>query len=95
MPTGKDGGFKFKTIMPGLYGKRAPHIHIKIYGADGYKNLTTELLFPGHKRNYTDRVLSGHTADQIKSLTSERVEHKNGIGYGIPLFKHNIVLLPL
>lgn len=48
--TDKDGLYRYETVMPGQYdlgeSKRPAHIHYKI-GAEGAKNLTTQLYFEG------------------------------------------------
>lgn len=50
VPSGKDGGFKFKTIKPGGYDiakdrTRPPHLHFKVTKF-GYQPLTTQMYFP-------------------------------------------------
>lgn len=48
--TGKDGLYRYETLMPGRYdlgeAKRPAHIHYKI-SAEGYRPLTTQLYFKG------------------------------------------------
>ena len=39
------GGFRFKTIRPGHYPGRTPHIHVKVQG-EATRLLTTQLYFP-------------------------------------------------
>lgn len=41
---GDDGRFAFRTVLPGHYGTRPQHIHIKV-GAPGHPTLTTQLYF--------------------------------------------------
>jgi protocatechuate 3,4-dioxygenase beta subunit len=41
------GHYSFKTVKPGVYPSRTPHIHVKISTADG-RNLTTQLYFPDY-----------------------------------------------
>lgn len=55
--TNAKGEYKFKTIVPGLYGYRARHIHLKI-SKRGYHELTTQLYFDGEERNKTDGILN-------------------------------------
>jgi protocatechuate 3,4-dioxygenase beta subunit len=45
--TGEDGYYDMETIEPGLYTGRPPHIHVKVFDADGRERLTTQLYFPG------------------------------------------------
>jgi protocatechuate 3,4-dioxygenase, beta subunit len=49
------GRFRFRTVMPGPYGRRAPHIHFDIMGRR--RRLITQMLFAGHALNATDNVL--------------------------------------
>jgi protocatechuate 3,4-dioxygenase beta subunit len=45
--TGEDGYYDLETIEPGLYTGRPPHIHVKVFDAEGRELLTTQLYFPG------------------------------------------------
>jgi protocatechuate 3,4-dioxygenase, beta subunit len=49
------GRFRMRTIMPGPYGARAPHLHFDVTGR--HRRLTTQMLFPDHPLNATDGVL--------------------------------------
>lgn len=50
------GEYKFITVFPGTYAKRAPHIHLRISHAD-FSVLSTEVFFEGDHRNATDSRL--------------------------------------
>ena len=39
------GGFRFRTIRPGIYPGRTPHIHVKVQGR-ATRLLTSQLYFP-------------------------------------------------
>ena len=41
-----NGQVTFKTIFPGWYRGRAPHIHVEIFGSDGKSLLITQIAFP-------------------------------------------------
>lgn len=41
-----EGRVTFKTIFPGWYGGRAPHIHVEIFGSDEKSLLITQIAFP-------------------------------------------------
>lgn len=61
VPSGKNGEFKFKTVVPGSYPasddwSRPPHIHFKVSKL-GYVELITQMYFPGEKLNDTDKLL--------------------------------------
>lgn len=49
--TDADGRFRLETIFPALYPGRARHIHVKVQ-APGRRILTTQLYFPGDKRDW-------------------------------------------
>ncbi len=55
--TNAKGEYRFKTIVPGLYARRARHIHYKI-SKRGFHELTTQLYFDGEERNKTDGILN-------------------------------------
>lgn len=56
--TSKDGGWKFRTIKPGLYTGRTRHYHFGIT-VKGEKMFTTQLFFAGEAGNDKDGVLRG------------------------------------
>ncbi|MDR7402680.1 MAG: hypothetical protein QN155_10690 [Armatimonadota bacterium] len=47
------GRYALETVIPGGYGGRTPHIHVKVRAPAG-PTLTTQLYFPGHPRNQQD-----------------------------------------
>jgi protocatechuate 3,4-dioxygenase beta subunit len=51
--TDSEGRYSFETIVPGNYGPRTRHYHVKVQAPDR-PVLTTQLYFPGEKRNATD-----------------------------------------
>jgi protocatechuate 3,4-dioxygenase beta subunit len=76
VPSGKQGKFKLRTIIPGSYPasedwSRPPHIHFKVTKM-GYMELITQMYFPGEKLNDTDRVLQKHTPEQIAQLIAKK-----------------------
>lgn len=63
------GEYSFITIMPGFYGKRAPHVHF--YVSHPTFKIETEMFFANHPRNEIDlkfRKLSSH---QQKAITAQ------------------------
>ncbi len=58
--TDATGTVNFKTIFPGWYDPRIPHIHVKVFHA-GVEYLTTQLYFPDA---YADAVYRSH-ADYV------------------------------
>ncbi|MCG3197998.1 MAG: intradiol ring-cleavage dioxygenase [Candidatus Omnitrophica bacterium] len=53
----EEGRFRLKTIRPGMYPGRTPHVHVKVQAPHG-KILTTQLYFPNEPRNETDRIFN-------------------------------------
>jgi len=48
------GAVSFQTVMPGSYGFRTRHFHVRILGSGGGRLLTTQLYFPGEPGNGDD-----------------------------------------
>ncbi len=49
----KDGAYRFRTVLPGLYPGRTRHIHFRLV-RDGQQALITQMYFPGEKGNERD-----------------------------------------
>lgn len=93
VPSGKEGGFKFKTIKPGIYpvGRgwdRPPHIHFKV-NQKGYQPLITQMYFPGEKLNKVDRLLQRKDADSQKLMIAKINQDTEGV------LNYDIILAPL
>lgn len=61
VPSGQDGGFRFKTVFPGAYSTgwgwtHPSHIHFKI-SKPGFRPLTTQMHFPDQPLNTKDYLL--------------------------------------
>jgi protocatechuate 3,4-dioxygenase beta subunit len=52
------GRYRLTTIVPGLYTGRTRHIHVRVQPSGG-RVLTTQLYFPGEKRNREDGLFRG------------------------------------
>lgn len=65
--TNAKGEYRFKTILPGLYGRRTRHIHYKV-AKRGYHELVTQLYFEGEARNQTDGILNSFTHEEQTQL---------------------------
>jgi protocatechuate 3,4-dioxygenase beta subunit len=50
------GQFSFRTILPGIYGSRPRHLHVKIVPQQG-PELTTQLYFRGDERLSGDGIV--------------------------------------
>jgi protocatechuate 3,4-dioxygenase beta subunit len=53
--TDADGRYRFRTIVPGAYPGRTPHIHVKVQ-APSRPVLTTQLYLPNDPGNARDRL---------------------------------------
>lgn len=56
--TASDGGYRFRTIKPGLYTGRTRHYHFGIT-LPGQRLFTTQLYFAGEPGNARDGLLNG------------------------------------
>lgn len=57
MRTDADGGYGFRTVKPGFYPGRTPHIHFKVQ-APGAGPLVTQMYFAGEPLNARDGILN-------------------------------------
>jgi len=76
--SGKQGQFRFKTILPGAYPAsrswmRPPHIHFKISKL-GYEELVTQMYFEGQKLNKLDRLLMRKSEVEQQSMIARRIK---------------------
>ena len=70
MQTGTDGSFSFKTIQPGKYPGRTPHIHFRVV-APKREILETQLYFASNEElNMKDGVYNSVPPTQRKAVTT-------------------------
>ena len=74
--SGKNGAFRFKTILPGQYPAsadwiRPPHIHFKI-NKPGFKTLVTQMYFPGEKLNDVDLLLMQKSDADVQRMIAKQ-----------------------
>lgn len=60
--TDEAGRFEFRTILPGVYGSRPRHLHVKIVPQQG-SGLTTQLYFKDDPRLSSDGIVRRLGAD--------------------------------
>ena len=75
--SGKNGVFRFKTIYPGSYPAsatwtRPPHIHFKV-SKNGYIEIVTQMYFPGHELNNTDRLLQRKRKEDSDLMIASKI----------------------
>jgi protocatechuate 3,4-dioxygenase beta subunit len=73
--SGRDGGFKFKTIVPGPYPvskdwTRPPHIHFKV-SKGGFEEVITQMYFPDQDLNAVDRLLQSKSAAEQAMMVAK------------------------
>lgn len=88
--SGKKGVYRFKTVYPGTYPVsetwiRPPHIHFKI-SKKSYIEFTTQMYFPGHKLNKSDRLLMRKRKEERKFMIATKIQETP------ETYKFNIVL---
>lgn len=66
--TGADGSYRIKTIMPGAYANRTPHIHFDVKGRNS--RLISQMYFEGEARNETDGLLRRRSPESKATLIS-------------------------
>lgn len=71
--TGKDGSYRFETIVPGLYPGRTRHFHVK-FQARSQPVLTTQLYFPDEPANRRDGLFRPELVMQITSGDAARFD---------------------
>lgn len=88
--SGKNGEFRFKTIIPGAYAvsnewTRPPHIHFKV-SKKGFLEVITQMYFPNQTLNKTDLLLQRKTPEEQNLMVAKTVDGK------AHTLKFNIVL---
>lgn len=92
VPSGKDGDFRFKTVIPGAYPAeddwvRPPHIHFKL-SKRGYVELTTQMYFPDQELNDVDRLLQSKSpAEQELMIAKPSASEPDILRYQIVIEK--------
>jgi protocatechuate 3,4-dioxygenase beta subunit len=76
--TGEDGSYSFRTIKPGKYPGRTPHIHVKVLDGDR-ELLTTQFYVAGEPANERDGLYRRMSESQAKSVSMVYAETGAGI----------------
>jgi protocatechuate 3,4-dioxygenase beta subunit len=67
--TDEQGRYALETVVPGNYGGRTSHIHVRVQ-APGHPMLTTQLFFPDDPRNRADWLYKPSLLLQVKDTAS-------------------------
>lgn len=70
--TDASGLVTFKSIFPGWYSGRAPHIHVHIYNASGTSLLVTQIAFPTDVCNTVYTTASGYSSRGTQDTSNDR-----------------------
>ena len=69
--TDAQGGYRLSTIVPGAYGGRTRHIHVRVQAENG-RVLTTQLYFPGEPRNKSDGLFRAELLVSLDATKTPR-----------------------
>jgi protocatechuate 3,4-dioxygenase beta subunit len=70
MTTGENGEFRFKTILPGKYPGRTPHIHFRIVAKNRPKLITQLYFSQNEESNRKDKVYMALNVAQRDGVTT-------------------------
>jgi len=70
--TDSQGQYFLETIVPGLYGPRTSHIHVKVQ-VPHQSILTTQRYFPGEARNTTDGLFNPKLLLKVQESANGKV----------------------
>lgn len=76
--TGEDGSYSFRTIKPGKYPGRTPHIHVKVFDG-GTELLTTQFYVAGDPDNERDSIFRRMSDEQAERVSMVYEDTENGI----------------
>ena len=86
--TDAQGRYRFKTIKPGAYDSRPPHIHVDIAG--GKRDLTTQIYFPGEPLNERDGIFRSTRNREV--LIAQPVQPREAVEEGALVLRWDAVL---
>jgi protocatechuate 3,4-dioxygenase beta subunit len=68
--TDAQGRYRLSTILPAAYAGRTRHIHVRVQPGVSGRVLTTQLYFPGEKRNREDALFNGELLMSLDASAS-------------------------
>ncbi len=71
------GKYELKTIIPGAYENRTPHIHVKIRPSPVSPETTSQLYFPGSVNQNNDPIFSEATMVKIIESNGAKTAYYN------------------
>ena len=89
--TAQDGWYRFKTVLPGAYGGRDPHINCTVLGIGLTRRLLTTIFFSATPDQVRDPVLDCVTDQKLRQrLFAQRDPSLDDAG--LPAFRFDIIL---
>ena len=89
--TAKDGWYRFKTILPGAYGKRSPHINCTVLGIGLTRRLLTTIFFSATPDAVSDPVLDC-VSDPARRRRLFAKRDPSLDADGLPAYRFDIIL---
>lgn len=86
----QNGRYRFRTIRPGEYPGRVPHIHADVSGRA--QRVITQMYFPDVAGNDADSVLSRTPAGPFRERLVARAIDPLAADPGVPTFQWDVVL---
>jgi len=83
--TDADGVYRFRTIRPGAYAGRAPHVNVLILFSGLMRQLQTVMFFEGGKENPRDPVLTAVQPSSLQNRLVAKKEKSNAYRFDIRL----------
>ena len=85
-----NGFYRFRTIKPGRYPGRVPHIHLAVSARS--RRVTTQMYFPGEPGNHDDGVLSAIPRGPLRDRLIARWVRPLTDDRGAAAFEWDVVL---
>jgi protocatechuate 3,4-dioxygenase beta subunit len=89
--TSQDGWYRFKTVLPGAYGGRAPHINSTVLGIGLTRRLLTSIFFSDAPDAVRDPVLDCVTDQKLRQRLFARRDPSLDAA-GLPAYRFDIIL---
>ncbi len=87
-----EGRYQVRTVKPGPYSSRTPHIHFAIAGGDA--RLVTQMFFEGERANEGDFLYRSLGREERRAVTAHSAERPSGADSRALALGWDIVLHP-
>jgi protocatechuate 3,4-dioxygenase alpha subunit len=88
--TAKDGWYRFRTVLPGAYDERCPHINCTVIGIGLTRRLVTAIFFPDTSVPANDPALNSVPAELQCRLLAQRDPSLDA--EGLPAYRFDVNL---